>query len=278
MPSHALYLSAITLAAAIVNGAVGYGFSSITVPLALLFLTNRTLNPALVLVEVVLNANVLWVNRASFRLIWRRTLPVIVGLLPGIAAGTAIVSMVNPSWLKLATLSALLPIVLIQASGIRRPVQSERRIGVAFGSALGVLYSVTTISGPPLALALNNQGLTAQEFRAAIGLIRLFESSVTAVAYLLAGLYSRDSVSLVPFILPSVLIGVPLGAVVLRRVGAETFRRVCMSVDAWIVSFGISTLLSALGLMPGAAAWSVMAAVVVTDAWLLYRFFRPTPR
>jgi len=49
----------ITLLAAIVNGALGYGFSSITVPLALLFLSNRVLNPALVLIEVVLNAWVL---------------------------------------------------------------------------------------------------------------------------------------------------------------------------------------------------------------------------
>ena len=58
-----LPLAAITLGAAIVNGALGYGFSSITVPLALLFLTNRVLNPALVLIEVALNAYVLWVNR-----------------------------------------------------------------------------------------------------------------------------------------------------------------------------------------------------------------------
>ena len=49
-------ITAITFIAAIVNGALGYGFSSITVPLALLFLTNRVLNPALVLIEVVLNA------------------------------------------------------------------------------------------------------------------------------------------------------------------------------------------------------------------------------
>ena len=58
-------LFVITLGAAIVNGALGYGFSSITVPLALLFLTNRVLNPALVLIEVALNAWVLWVNRAA---------------------------------------------------------------------------------------------------------------------------------------------------------------------------------------------------------------------
>ena len=37
--SSTVQLGVITLAAATVNGALGYGFSSITVPLALLFLT-----------------------------------------------------------------------------------------------------------------------------------------------------------------------------------------------------------------------------------------------
>ena len=55
----------ITFVAAFVNGALGYGFSSITVPLALLFLSNRVLNPALVLVEVALNGWVIWTNRAA---------------------------------------------------------------------------------------------------------------------------------------------------------------------------------------------------------------------
>ena len=45
----------ITFIAATVNGALGYGFSSITVPVALLFYTNRILNPALVLIELVIN-------------------------------------------------------------------------------------------------------------------------------------------------------------------------------------------------------------------------------
>ena len=38
----------ITLVAGTVNGALRYGFSSITVPVALLFYANRVLNPALV--------------------------------------------------------------------------------------------------------------------------------------------------------------------------------------------------------------------------------------
>ena len=77
MSNNAIYLIAITLFAAIVNGGLGYGFSSITVPLALLFLTNRVLNPALVLIEVALNAYVLFVNRDAIPAVWRRVAPIV---------------------------------------------------------------------------------------------------------------------------------------------------------------------------------------------------------
>ena len=184
MNEHMLWLGAITLLAAIVNGALGYGFSSITVPLALLFTSSRVLNPALIAIEVPLNAYSLWVNRDALPAVWRRVLPVVVGLLPGILAGTMLLSRVSPDWLKLATYGVLLPLILMQAAGIRRPVTAERSAGLVFGAGLGMLYSVTTISGPPLAIALVNQGLDKREFRAALGLIRLVESSLTAVAYI----------------------------------------------------------------------------------------------
>ena len=131
---YALPLAAITLGAAIVNGALGYGFSSITVPLALLFLTNRVLNPALVLIEVALNAYVLWVNRAALPNVWRRVLPIVIGLAPGVLLGTALVSQVNPGWLKFGTFIVLLPLILVQAAGYRRPIRSER-VGRVWPSA-----------------------------------------------------------------------------------------------------------------------------------------------
>ncbi len=271
--TYASELIGITLLAAIVNGALGYGFSSITVPLALLFLTNRVLNPALVLIEVALNAYVLWVNRDGLPRVARRVLPIVIGLAPGVILGTLIVSQVRPDWLKLGTFALLLPLIIVQAAGYRRPIRSERSFGYAFGAGVGVLYSVTTISGPPLAVVLNNQGFAKREFRAALGFIRLAESSFTAVAYLYAGLYTRESLALVPAILPSLLVGVPLGAWLIRRINAETFRRICMSFDAWVVSFGISTLLRALHLVDGSAAYTVMAVVILIDAVLLYRFF-----
>src|SRR3954470_10865452 len=114
MSAHVVELIAITLFAAVVNGGLGYGFSSITVPLALLFLSNRVLNPALVLIEVALNAYVLWVNRDALGMIWRRVVPIVGGLTPGVIVGPLVVSRVGPSWLKLWTYFALLPLILLQ--------------------------------------------------------------------------------------------------------------------------------------------------------------------
>lgn len=268
-----LVLILITLLAAIVNGALGYGFSSITVPVALLFYTNRVLNPVLVWIEVVLNAYVLWVNRASVPHVWRRVVPIIFGLAPGVVLGTALVHRVQPGWLKLATFVVLLPLILLQAAGVRRPIKAERPVSLAFGGALGVLYSVTTISGPPLALMLSNQGFTKQDFRAGLGLVRLAESTFTATAYYFAGMFVTESVGLVRYILPSLVVGIPIGVRLIRHVRPETFRRVCMSFDAWVVGYGISTLLQQLHVVEGAAAFSVLSTVGLVDTWLLYRFF-----
>ena len=130
MSLEVIALSVITLLAATVNGALGYGFSSLTVPLALLFLSNRVLNPALVLIEVVLNAYVLLMNRGSVGAVWRRVLPIVVGLAPGIIVGTALVATVSPSWMKLWTFACLIPLILLQAAGFRRPIRSERRVEI----------------------------------------------------------------------------------------------------------------------------------------------------
>lgn len=157
-------LATITFIAAAVNGGVGYGFSSLTVPIALLFFGNKVLNPALVLVAIVLNGYVLAINRKSIPRIWKRVLPVLAGLIPGIIVGSYILARLSSEWLKLGTYVLLLPIILLQAAGIRRPLRSEHKVAFPLGAGVGVLYSVTTISGPPIALLFNNQGLVQGHF------------------------------------------------------------------------------------------------------------------
>jgi len=269
-----LALALITVVAAFVNGALGYGFSSLTVPVALLFFTNRVLNPALVLIEVFINIYVLFINRASVPAVWKRVYPILIGLLPGVAAGSYLIASIQPGWLKFATYAFLLPLILVQAGGIRRPIRSEKLLGVPFGTGLGFLYSVTTISGPPLAVLFNNQGLVKKDFRAGLALIRVAESVLTAIAYYHLGLYAVESQNIFWTIVPSVLVGIPLGAYVIRKLDAETFRRVCMSFDVWVVGFGLSRVLIDLKVMQGSLAYSVMAAAVLLDLYLLLNYFK----
>jgi uncharacterized membrane protein YfcA len=269
---------AITFVAAVVNGALGYGFSSLAVPLALLVVGNRVLNPAIVLLEVVMNAYVLWTNRAALPRTWRRAAFVTLGLPPGIVLGTTALVQVDPAWLKLATFVTLLPLILLQVAGFRRAFRSERAAGIALGGGVGVLYAVTTISGPPLAVFLTNQGFAKQEFRAALGVIRFAASTLTLALYTGTGLVTDASLSLLITMLPAVLVGIPLGALLIRQVREESFRRICMSFDAAIVAFGVSALLRSLDLVAGAAAYLPFAAVMLFNAVMLRRFFRaPTP-
>src|SRR5437879_8670084 len=95
-----LALVVITLLAATVNGALGYGFSSITVPVALLFYTNRILNPALVFVELVINGYALFINRNSVPNIWWCVAPILIGTVIGDAIGCYILSLGHPPSVK----------------------------------------------------------------------------------------------------------------------------------------------------------------------------------
>ncbi len=264
----------ITFVAATVNGALGYGFSSITVPVALLFYTNRILNPALVLIELVINGYVLFLNRRSIPNIWWRVVPILIGLAIGVAIGSYILSLVHPAWVKFVTYFFLLPLILLQAAGIRKPIQAEKAIAVPFGMGIGTLYSVTTISGPPLALLFNNQGYAKQDFRAALGVIRVAESCLTAVAYGIIGFYSAGSIEILPYIIPSVVLGIPLGTYLIRWMDPETFRRICMAFDALVVAFGLSRVLVELDLATAITTYSILTIVLVLNGYLLFRYFR----
>jgi uncharacterized protein len=264
----------ITFVAATVNGALGYGFSSITVPVALVFYTNRILNPALVLVELVINAYVLFVNRKSIPNIFWRVAPILGGLAVGVGIGSYLLFLVQPAWIKFVTYFFLLPLILLQAAGIRKPIRAEKAIAVPFGLGLGTLYSVTTISGPPLALLFNNQGYPKQDFRAALGIIRLAESSLTAIAYGFIGFYSTGSMEIIPYIIPSILLGIPLGTYVIRLMDPETFRRICMAFDGLIVGFGLSRVLGELELASPVTTYGILSIVILINGYLLYRFFR----
>ena len=265
----------LSLLASTVNGGLGYGYSSISTPLALLVLINRIVNPAYVLLEALLNTVMLGLSgKQNVKATFRRALPLILALVPGVIVGSLILNIVAPLWVKLTVYAVILPFILLQIAGFRRPLRSESRAGVPLGIGIGLLYSITTISGPPIALFWNNQGLRREEFKAAVAQVRIAESCLTAVSYYFLGLFTVTSLSLFSIVAPPVLVGIPLGIYIVKKVQVETFRRVCMSFDAVVVGFGLANTVIGLFGVPAYAAYAAWFLVVALSLLLLYRYFK----
>ncbi|HUI01132.1 MAG TPA: sulfite exporter TauE/SafE family protein [Nitrososphaerales archaeon] len=266
-------LALLSLAASFVNGGLGYGYSSLSTPLALLVLVNKVINPVYVLTEASMNTVMLgFSGRAGIRATFRRVLPIVAALVPGIIVGSLALSKLSPTWVKLVVYGTILPLILLQAAGVRRAIKSETTAGVPLGLGIGLLYSITTISGPPIALFWNNQGLPQREFKAAVAQVRIAESYLTCASYYLLGLFTASTVQIFTWVAPPVVLGIPLGIFVVRRVNIETFRRICMSFDSLVVGYGLATVLGILfGLL--LFGYYILLAVIAINAVLLYRFF-----
>jgi uncharacterized membrane protein YfcA len=274
MSLEVLFVLAMTsLGAATVNGALGYGYSSISVPIALLVVAGRVLNPAIVIVEVFINLYALVINWRAIPRVIGRVVPLAIGLVPGVIVGALLLGVIASGDVKLAVYAVLLPLILLQASGRRWPIRNEQRAAVPLGAGVGLLYGLTTISGPPLAMFWNNQGLEKSDFKVALAVVRSIESLCALAAYAYLGLLTRESAGLLTWIAPGVLIGLPIGHALVSRIGVETFRRVCMSFDAYLVAFGLSRTLTAFDVSP-LLAYQLLVVTAIIDGRLLVGYFR----
>ncbi|MCI4369549.1 MAG: hypothetical protein L3K09_08325, partial [Thermoplasmata archaeon] len=134
----------------------------------------------------------------------------------------------------------------------------------------------TTISGPPLALYFRNQGLSKDEFRATIAQVRVAESSLTLATYLFftqffsANLVTLPSLGLLPYLFIPVIVGVPLGTLLLRSFSRDFFTRFVMGVDGVIVSYGLSQVLVKLKWVSSNMGYVVMVVLFAVFAGLTY--------
>jgi hypothetical protein len=69
------------------------------------------------------------------------------------------------------------------------------------------------------------------------------------------------------------VLGLPLGIVLLRQVEPEAFRRISMAASAAFISFGLARSLVEIRFVTAIAAFGGMSIVVVIEALLLVRFF-----
>jgi len=270
-----IFLALLSLAASFVNGGLGYGYSSLSVPLAILVIANKIINPVYVLVEACMNTVMLgFAGKANIKATFRRVIPIVLPIVPGVIVGSYLLNLVAPLWVKFAVYAVLLPLILLQAAGFRKPIKKESAAGVPLGMGIGLLYSITTISGPPIALFWSNQGMAKNEFKAAVAQVRIAESYLTCISYALLGLFTASTLQLFTITALPVLLGIPLGMMIVSKIAVETFRRFAMAFNAGVVGFGLSQVFLNLFKMTAYVSYSFWGLVLAIDIFLLYRYLK----
>lgn len=239
------FLAGAAFAAGTVNGLLGYGFSSLMVPTGLLLAPVRLLNPALVLIELPLNASAAFLHRHRARLLWRELRPFALALLPGIALGALTLRALPASALKVACYGLLLPLVLIQIFAKAPDPDPGPDSGPWYGFATGLFYGLTTISGPTLALYAHRRGYSKDDSRAVISALRALESLLAGGAFALLGLFSAQGFHLALTLLPAAGAGLLLGHGLATRVEDQRFRRMALSFNLLAVVVGLARALVA---------------------------------
>jgi hypothetical protein len=220
-----LPLFVLTTAAAWVQGSIGLGFAIVTVPVLLLI--DPRLAPAPQIL-VVLPLTALMAIREWSAIEWRGVVWVLVGRLPGLAAGVGLLRWASRSVLDLLIGAIVLGGVVLLTRRTAIPRNRWTEFGAGAMSGLGAV--VSSIGGPPVALLYRDaRGSTIRATLAGIFFVGVL---MTIASRGLAGALTGLDVQLAGWSLPFLLLGFRLSRLTLRAFSGHTLKRAVLGISA----------------------------------------------
>lgn len=239
--------AAATLIGASVQSATGFGFALILSPAILALLEPYEAVTALLVLGFALNLLLLFGaggEPAAIR--WRAVGPMLLAALPGLGAGLLLLAVVSKPALQLAVGAAVVAAAIVQARGVPEPAAAGRdptlRSACAVGLASGALTTSTTVSGPPIVLWLQSQGVASAELRASLAASFLGLSVAGAALLAAGGVLALEPAVVLP-LLAVTAVGHLLGARAFRGLAPARFR---LAVLALVFAAGVASLVAGI--------------------------------
>ena len=229
--------------AALVQGLTGFGFVMLAAPIMTAFIEPKIVVPVMVIQTALLNVAILvharhWLN---LRRVW-------VLLLSGASAtplGAYLLVALDPAVLKVAIGVIVGATALTMLAGYSRTFAREKLASAPVGAASGLLNSATGLAGPPVVLFFANQGVDPREFRANIVAHFTVLNVATVPAFVVSGVFTRDTVLFGLAVLPAALVGVAAGIALSGWVSRALFLRLALML---VVFAGVGSIVA--GLVP----------------------------
>lgn len=215
----ALLLGAVGIVAfaATVQGTFGFGFAMLSVPLCALIDPRFAPVPQL-LVAGVLVFPMAWREREHIA--WRGVLWLLIGRLPGLVVGIALLKLAAPRTLDLVLAGCVLVAVLALLTGLRIPRNAVTQFIAGLLSSVGAV--VSSIGGPPIALLYREErGPVLRATLAAVFAVGLF---MTISARAVTGEISGVDLQVASVLWPGILVALWVSRRLAHRVEGDILR------------------------------------------------------
>ena len=216
------------LFASLTQGATGFGFVIVSVPIMAVYLDPKLAIPVLLLLGIALSLPLMVHTRREFNI--GRVWPMMLAGAAFTPVGTLVLARLDAPEIKvlLGVVTGTVSVALLL--GFQRTVRNQRLASIPVGAASGLLTGATGLAGAPVILFFTNQGVEQRQFRADIIYYLQVVSLSALPSYIVAGVLTVEAVRLAAVLLPVGVVGVSGGIWLSSRVPALVFRRIALGI------------------------------------------------
>jgi uncharacterized membrane protein YfcA len=242
-------LLAVTFAASLIQGSVGFGFGLIAVAALSLFMELRISTPLLALLNLPVILYLSWRLRKS--VVWEGLTPIILAMLVGIPFGVFVLVKADQELLLrilgVVLIASAIRSAKVNGSGADGPASRPRSlretlIGIVVGSTTGALAGAFNTGGPPVIAYVYCRPGTKEQRTATLQAVFVISvvSRIIVMALPPASLYDRSVVLAAVACMPGAVLGAVLGVAVFKRVPQRALEIV---VTLFLLGIGLKLLL-----------------------------------
>lgn len=231
----------VTVLAAFIKGAIGFGFPTIGTPLLSLFVSVKTAVVILIVPNIVMDTLQFARQGAPLGTVRRFALLLLFGAI-GTVAGTRLLVAISSATATLILGLFIMVFVALGVAGVvlRVPARWEQRLSIVVGLATGIVGGITNVPGTPLVIYFQALDLPKREFVSSVAFTFVVYKLIQLGAVVYYGLLP---LSLVPTSLALTLValgGFAVGLKVQDRLDQRTFNRAVLMflglLGLWLVA------------------------------------------
>ena len=237
-----LIIAATVFVAAFIQGASGFGFALVVMPILSGLTSIQTAAPLVAIATLTNNLLLCLYYRQSFD--WSVVKTLLIGSVFGIPIGFWALDYLPTGLMLIALGIIIIAYAIYSIISPAMPVLESKRWAYGAGFFSGILLGSFNLPGPPVILYGSSQQWSQRQFKGNLSSFFSISVAIVAIGHGVNHRISADIVNQFLFALPSLALGICLGILVSKRFDPNMFRKIVTVllsiVGARLIMSGVS--------------------------------------